>query len=160
VLPNGIALCWGPWRGSTHDATMLLESGLLEDLSQASEDLGLRYSAFADSAYPRSAFVQRVERPDPGGNLTQTERRYNALMSRFRIVIENAFGETTNYFNNLTHRHNLRLGSQQVGKMFPIAILLFNLHTILYGNQTAAYFETEDVLISMTVNNYLSKMHN
>ena len=66
------------------------------------------------------------------------------------------FGEATKYFHSLTHRHNLKLGIQRVGMMFPVAMLLFNLHTLFYGNQGSAYFhEGESLLLELSVEEYI-----
>eukprot|EP00961_Rhodomonas_salina_P265307 3586361-Rhodomonas_salina.1 len=157
VLPNGIALIWGPWRGTEHDATMMREAKILEEMREVCEDLGIDYCIFGDSAYPLHRFMQRVLKPVPGGELTQLERRFNALMSRYRVVVENIFGEAVKYFGILTHRHNMRLGSMQVGKVFPLAMLFYNLRSMFYGNQTSAYFETEKMLMDVTVEEYLGK---
>ena len=101
--------------------------------------------------------MQRVLKPVPGGELTQLERRFNALMSRYRVVVENIFGEAVKSFGILTHRHNMRLGCMQVGKVFPLAMLFYNLHSMFYGNQTSAYFETKKMLVDVTVEEYLGK---
>jgi hypothetical protein len=76
-------------------------------------------------------------------------------MARFRVVIENCFGEAVQYWGMLQHRHNLRLGKQQIGKMFPLAMLLFNLHSLLYGNQTCCYFESEALMQMVMVEQFL-----
>eukprot|EP00960_Hanusia_phi_P064676 765869-Hanusia_phi.AAC.1 len=157
ILPNGMALCWGPWLGTVHDATMLMQSGLLEQLSAASDQLGRQYCAFSDSAYPASCFIEKIQKPVPGGQLSRLQRQYNALMSRFRIVIENTFGEATNYFSAVRDRYNKKMGSQQVGKMFPIVMFFYNLHTIFYGNQITAYMESEAFVSPITVAAYLAK---
>eukprot|EP00961_Rhodomonas_salina_P221214 2990551-Rhodomonas_salina.1 len=68
-------------------------------------------------------------------------------MARFRIVIEQLFGEATGYWNLLRHPCNHRLGSQAVGKLFPLGLFFLNIHTLLYGNQTSNYFGTERMLL-------------
>jgi len=55
----------------------------------------------------------------------------------------------------LTHRHNIRLGCQRAGQMFPVAMFFYNLRTLFYGNQTASYFEGESMLLAMTVEEYV-----
>ena len=115
------------------------------------------FCAFGDSAYPLHHFIQCVLKPVPGSELTKLEHRFNELMARYRIVVEQIFGEATKYFGILTHRHNMRLGSMQVGKIFPLAMLFYNLRSLFYGNQTAAYFESDKVLRDITVEQYLAK---
>ena len=60
------------------------------------------------------------------GTLSPAERRFNALMARFRVVVENLFAEVENQFAFLQHHHNKKLGKQDCGKMFPVAMLLLN----------------------------------
>ncbi len=72
-------------------------------------------------------------------------------------MIKDVFEKAHNYFNILTHCHNLCLGSQQVGKMFPLAMLSFNLHLMFYRNQTAAYFKNDHLLMQCTPELYLGK---
>jgi hypothetical protein len=100
--------------------------------------------------------MYRILKAPPEGSLTQLERRFNALMARFRIIIENVFAEAGNYWAALNHRHNLRLGSMAVGQMFPLAMILFNLHTILYGNQTSSRFDGDSMLLDVTLEEYLA----
>jgi hypothetical protein len=156
VMPNGIVLVWGPWRGTEHDAGNLYESRLLDMLREAAEELGRDFTVFGDSAYPLHRFCQHILKPAANQSLTRLQRRYNALMARFRIVIEQVFAETSKYWACLTHHHNLRLGSQQVGKMFPLGVFFLNLHSLLYGNQTAAYYEADRILLEMSIEDYIS----
>lgn len=155
VLPNGLCVVWGPWRGTAADAAMFYETGALDALAQAQEELGETYCGFGDSAYPIHRHMQRILKAPPEGSLTRLQRRYNALMARFRVLIEDVFGEAHNYFASLTHRHNMRLGSQRCGQMFPVSMLFYNLRTLLYGNQAASYYEGEKMLLEVTVEEYL-----
>ncbi len=155
VLPNGMALVWGPWRGVFHDATMFALSGLLQDLEDISVEQGADYSAFGDSAYPLHRYMQRILKgPATGEGLSADQRRYNALMARFRIVIENVFAVCEQYWGVLRDRKNMRLGSMCVGKLFPLAILFYNVRTILYGNNLVMYMG-QDLLMGLSVREYL-----
>ena len=155
VLPNGMSVVWGPWRGTEHDATMFYETRTLDVLADVLEETGEEFCGFGDSAYPIHRHMHRILKPAAEQSLTRLERRYNALMARYRVVIEDVFGEAHKYFAALTHRHNMRLGSQRCGQMFPVSMLFFNLRTIFYGNQTASYFEGENMLLELTVEEYL-----
>ncbi len=137
-MPNGVCLVWGAWGGTEHDATMLAESGVLETLRQIAEHLSADFTGFGDSVYPLHSFMQRILKAPPGGSLSPLQRCHNAVMARFRIVIEQCFAETSKTWALLQHRHNLLLGSMQVGKMFLVAMVLFNLRSLLYGNITSS----------------------
>ena len=99
--------------------------------------------------------MQHILKPLPEQSLTRLERRYNALMARFRVCVENLFAECVQYFGVLKDRHNLRLGSMCVGKLFPLAIFCYNLRSLLYGNQTACYYEQEELLLNLSVEQYI-----
>ena len=155
VLPNGCALVWGPWRGVFHDATMFSRSGLLQDLEEIAIEEGQEFAGFGDSAYPLNSFFQHILKgPATGEGLTAWQRRYNALMARFRIIVENVFAVCEHYWGILRDRKNLRLGNMAVGKIFPMAVLLYNLRTILYGNNIVSYMGTT-MLLPVSVREYL-----
>jgi hypothetical protein len=135
---------------------MLGETGVLEALEEISMEQQQDFSGFGDSAYPLSRWMSRILKPPAEQSLTRLQRRYNALMARFRIVIEQLFAEATMYWGLLRYGSNLRLGSQQVGKLFPLGIFFLNIHTILYGNLTSAYFQTERMLLEVTVEEYIA----
>ncbi len=80
-------------------------------------------------------------------------------MARFRVIIEDVFGEAHKYWGTLTHRHNMRLGSQRVGQMFPVAMFFYNVRSMFYGNQAAAYYDGESMLLETTVEEYLALAH-
>jgi hypothetical protein len=144
------------WRGGSGKQQSRTQqgsdkTGFLDNMCDAcsASEQGADLRAFRDSAYPLHSYMYRIP---PEGSLTRLECCFNAHMARFRISIENVFAEAGNYSGTLNHLHNLRLGSMAVGKMFPLAILfkLYNIHCILYGNQAAAQFEGESMLLEVT----------
>ncbi len=62
------------------------------------------------------------------------------LMARFSIVIEQLFAEVDWSWAALQMKQNQRLGRQDVGKISPVEMVLHNVLTTLYWNQTAGYF--------------------
>ena len=151
VLVNGWCMCWGPWRGAMHDAKTVVKAEIIQDLHAICQELGEEYSHFADSAYPRSRYMQTILKQPPGGSLSQRQRRFNALMARFRIVIENLFAEVVSTWAALQHKENKKLGAQDVGKMFPVSMLLHNCRAVFYGSQTSNYFGLDGMLeLSLT----------
>ena len=88
VLPNGIALAWGPYVGSEADSNKLRKSRLLDDMREICSDLGQTYMFFGDSAYASHQYFEHVIRnPQAPHVLTRPERLFNALMARFRITV-------------------------------------------------------------------------
>ncbi len=93
--------------------------------------------------------------PATGEGLTAWEWRYNVLMARFRIFVENMFAVCKQCWGILLDRKNLRLGSMCIGKLFPLSLFFCNIHTILYGNNIVSYMG-EEVMMEMTLSEYLS----
>ena len=158
VLVNGMSMCWGPYLGKDHDAKSFVWTDILNDLASIEVQIGRVFSVFADSAYPRSRYCQAILKSPPGGQLSQMERRFNALMARFRIVIENLFAEISTYWNTLQHSTNKKMGRQDIGRMFPCCVWLHNVHSIFAGNQTSAYFG-QDLISRISLEEYLSIAH-
>jgi len=145
VLVNGWAMVWGPFRGNANDAKSVIKADIIEDLKKICDEIGVTYSHFADSAYPVSRYMQAILKNPAGGSLSAGKRRFNSLMARFRVVIENLFAEIENQFAFLQHHQNKKLGLQDVGKLFPVAMFLFNARTLYYGSQTANYYGLDGV---------------
>ena len=72
-------------------------------------------------------------------------------MERFRIVIKNLLAEVVSTWAALQHKENKKPGAQDVGKMFPVAMLLHNCRAVFYGSQTSNYFGLDGMLeLSLT----------
>jgi len=145
VLVNGWAMVWGPFRGNANDAKSVIKADIIEDLKKICDEIGVTYSHFADSAYPVSRYMQAILKNPAGGSLSAGKRRFNSLMARFRVVIENLFAEIENQFAFLQHHQNKKLGLQDVGKLFPVAMFLFNARTLYYGSQTSNYYGLDGI---------------
>ena len=154
VMVNGLALGWGPYGGNENDARTVDKAGITEMMRAISMELGVDYSNFADSAYTQNRYMQCIQKCLPGAALSRPARRFNSLMARFRIVIENLFGETENIFASLQHKQNKRLGRQDISKMFLVSLFLFNVRSIFYGNQTGCYYGL-DGLAAITLEEFL-----
>ena len=76
----------------------------------------------------------------PSQQRTEMEETFNAIMSRFRIEVEHAFGILVKLwpFINVPYKQCILLSP--VGTYYRVATLLTNAHTCLYGNQTSSTF--------------------
>ncbi|XP_066913329.1 uncharacterized protein [Clytia hemisphaerica] len=139
VTPNGmIAQLHGPFEGKKHDSSMLVESGLYNQLMNNSfSPNGDILCIYGDPAYPLRAHLQR---PFQGARLTPLQSLFNKSMSSVRVSVEWVFGDIVNYFKFLDYKKNLKLGLSPIGKMYLVCGLLHNARTILYDNTTAKYF--------------------
>ena len=77
VAPTGlIASLFGPVEGRRHDSGMLVDSGLLQELSQYSfAPDGTPLCVYGDPAYPLRIHLQG---PFKGANLTPAEQQYSS----------------------------------------------------------------------------------
>ena len=85
VAPNGlVASLFGPVEGRRHDSAMLVDSGLLQELSQYSFALdGISLCVYGDPAYPLRVHIQG---PFKGVNLASAEQQFNKAMSFGRMA--------------------------------------------------------------------------
>ena len=139
-FPNGMMALAGPFKGKVHDGRMFRESGWTEILSQASAEKD--YKLFGDSAFALTPCVQAMVK----NFLSPEDRAFNALMSRIRIHIENAFGGHSNTFAFLSFYRCLKLGGRDIGKIFKVAWILTNIRSTFYGNQFSHELNNPDTL--------------
>ena len=142
IAPNGlIANLAGPYEGRKHDAGMLAESGLLNQLQMYSfTPAGNSLCIYGDPAYPLRAHLQS---PFRNGQLNQYQAAYNKAMSHVRVSVEWAFSDITNYFAFLDFKRNLKIGLSAIGKMYICCALLRNARACLYKNTTSNFFDMD-----------------
>ena len=129
------------WEGCKHDAGMLANSGLLNDLGRfASSPAGTPMCVYGDPAYPLHIHLQAPFRQD---HLTPLMEAYNTAMSTVHTSVDWIFGDIITSFKFLDYKKNLKIGLSTVGKMYVVCAVLCNAITCLYGNQTSEYFELE-----------------
>jgi len=150
MLPNGIMpFPFGPICGSNHDAEMLRRSGLFQALDHIMQHAAGTYALFGDLAYPNHRYMHR---PFEGAEPGSWQDRFNLVMSGVRIAVEWGFGKIMSNFQYLNHEENLKVLRQPVGIYYPVANILANCHTCLYGSITGDYFDLEPP----DLNDYLS----
>lgn len=151
AYPNGlIGHLHGPIEGRHHDAFMLAESGLLDQLSQlprSPEDRA--FCLYGDPAYPIS---EHLINPFRGTDLTDDQQEFNKAMSAVRQSVEWSFDKIITNFAFLDFRKNMKILLQPVGKYYVMGALFTNCHTCLYSSQTSQYFSCDPP----SLENYLS----
>ena len=84
-------------EGRKHDAGMLADSGLLNDLQRfAFSTTGQAMCLYGDPAYPLRIHLQA---PFRNAVLTPAMEAFNSSMSAVRESVEWLFGDIVNYFN-------------------------------------------------------------
>ena len=143
VAPNGlIANLAGPYEGRKHDAGMLADSGLLNQLQVHSfTPAGNPLCIYGDPAYPLRVHLQGPFRRNLP--LLQNQVLYNKEMSRVRVSVEWVFNDIINYFAFLDYKKNLKLGLSAIGKMYISCCLIRNAHTCLYRSITSNFFNID-----------------
>ena len=139
VAPNGlIASMFGAVEGRRHDSGMLVDSGLLQELSHYSfAPDGTPLCVYSDPAYLLRVHLQR---PFKGGHLTAAEQQFNKAMSQVRVSVEWLFGVIVNYSASQDFKKNLKIGLSPVGKVYIVCALLRNAHSCLYQSSTWKFF--------------------
>ena len=128
-------------KGKRHDAGMLADSVLLQDLAAyAFSPAGLPMCVFGDPAYPLRVHLQG---PFWNPNLTPLMHALNASMSSLRVSVEWLFGDIINYFKFLDFKKNLKIGMSSIRKLYIVCALLHNARTCLYGSKTSLFFELD-----------------
>ena len=154
ALPNGlIENLYGPVEGRRHDAGMLKDSGLLNDLSRAGFNTrGEVLCLYGDPAYPLRPNLMRPYCQGDVPVLTPEMEAFNTAMSSVRVSVEWLFNDVSNYFKFIDFKKNLKIGMSAVGKQYIVCALLRNILTCLYGNITSDHFQLEPP----TVQDYLA----
>ena len=110
-------------EGRKHDAGMLADSGLLNDLQRfAFSTTGQPMCLYGDPAYPLRIHLQA---PFRNAVLTPAMQAFNSSMSAVRESVEWLFGDIVNYFKFMDFHKNLKIGLSSVGKMFLHFLYLF-----------------------------------
>ena len=109
-------------EGRKHDAGMLADSGLLNDLQRfAFSSTGQPMCLYGDPAYPLRIHLQV---PFRNAVLTPAMQAFNSSMSAVRESVEWLFGDIVNYFKFMDFHKNLKIGLSSVGKTY-ISVLYF-----------------------------------
>jgi len=143
-LPTGINIVFGPYNGYEHDSTsvkMIRLEEKLTDMLDFTSDGGPAYKVFLDSGYALgNTFITPFSRRRV---LTPDERRFNREMSAVRQPSEWGIGRVKALFSFLEFKRNMRVLQMPVGAMFLVSVHLKNIHSTLYGSQTASYFDLQ-----------------
>lgn len=145
ITPDGIIQClYGPVPGSRTDAYLLSESGLIDRMRTHMSSLNISpYYLFGDKGY--SMFdVLHLPYIGDQNTLTPTQRRFNYTMSSLRQCVEWGFGHVQTNWAFTDWKKSCKLGLNQVGTQYKMAIIFGNLLSCLRGhNQTSLFYSCE-----------------
>lgn len=145
TVPSGlIANLFDPVEGRAHDAGMLGDSHLLDDLeTHTNSPAGQVMCLYGDPAYPARTHLQAPFQPGAVRGLTPAMELYNTRMSKGRTSVEWIFGDVINSFKFLDYKKNLKVGLSTFGKMYVVCAIIHNALTCMYGNQTSTFVGLE-----------------
>lgn len=137
LVPDGLIVSLkGAWPGRRHDAGIMRESNLYQELEELAR-LNGNYLLYGDSAY---GVRELLLSPFTGANLEEFQYNFNDSMKRMRITVEWGFQKVIQQFAFLDFEKNQKLLWQDVETMYKVGVLLTNCHTCLYSSETAQYF--------------------
>ena len=123
LIPDGFIACqYGPVPAKTHDARLLHESQLLEQLQTVMPEDGNNpiYALYGDLAYAQSACV-------PGGfcnvDMNSDEAAYNRLLSSVCITVERGFAELVEHWKFLDFLSAMKIFQCPVAQYYIISLI-------------------------------------
>ena len=156
LIPDGFIACLhGPVPAKTHDARLLHESQLLEQLQTVMpEDANNPICAlYGDLAYAQSAYVL-------GGfhnvDMNLDEASYNRLLSSVHITVEWGFAELVEHWKFLDFQSAMKIFQCPVAQYYINAAFFSNIQNCLLGNKTQQYFNAQQ----LTIDEYLGLVGN
>jgi len=131
-------LCLGPFVGKNHDSNCAEQGDMFTKLYRL---LNFPNQNWCGLAYGDCAFQTRfpvVSSYNPANN--DQQRRFNKNMAKGRISVEWSFCGPVQTFPGIDFKKRNKVG-HQFARYYLIAVWLYNLKTIHYGNVTSNYFK-------------------
>src|SRR3954452_15328020 len=100
-----------------------------------------KLSLNGDSGYHNTSGIIGAMTKPPNGRLTEEEKYHNQAMARLRIAVEHGFGKVLQLWENCGYTKGLRVGSQPVGTIYMVEVLLTNIPTCLNGSQVSEAYD-------------------
>ncbi|GAN01705.1 conserved hypothetical protein [Mucor ambiguus] len=124
--------------GSANDPGVLNASGLLEQLSTYFED---EQYVVADSAYAKTKWCVPIGRASAQESLTGSDVKFNHLLSRARVSIENCFGALKGRFASLQELRNQLKVEEDVDRHSRWIVACFVLHNFCLQHDDPAFMK-------------------
>ena len=148
LVPDGYIAClYGPIPAKTHDAKLLRQSNLMEQLRTTMPDDNSNqpiYSLYGDLAYPQSPYLLGGYRNVVNGT---DEAQFNRLMSSVRITVDWGYCEIIEQWKFLDFCQAMRIFQSPVAQYYITAAFLSNLCNCMIGNKTRNYFDAQQMSI-------------
>jgi hypothetical protein len=147
MAPCGLVLdLAGAYPGGRNDAILLRWAGLEEELEAINaEEEEDEFVLYGDSAYSAARYVLTAY----GGGATPAQLRWNTEMNAVRTSVEWGFAKIVQHCAYFQCPTQLRLRQQPLGHMYATAVLITNIHSLLYGGGTTQAFFACDMPFSL-----------
>ena len=132
-LANGLSITTRAYPGGEADSTILGDSDWLLLLESLSRRMGFDPCMIGDCAYARCRNLKRKNRRH---ELHRIPAWQADALNEYRVLVENAFAHIHNNWGFLSHKYHLTIAMTPFDRMWRVSLLLHNLQTISYGNQT------------------------
>ena len=153
LVPDGYVAClFSPVPAKTHDARLLYESNLIQQLCNVMPEdnsNGPIYSSYGDLVYPQSAYLLGRFRNAIVGT---DKANFNRLMSSVCITVEWGYCKIIEQWKYLDFCQAMRIFQSPVVQYYINTAFLCNLRNCLIGNKTWNYFDAHQ----MTIEEYLA----
>jgi hypothetical protein len=131
LFPNGMLAMSDPFYGRQHYSKLMRTTGWIPILRAAAAAHGIPYSVFGDAAFGLSDVVQCMLK----GVYHPDDRSFNAIMSRIRVALENAFAGQSNQFAFLSFFRCNKMGGRNAPRQFIVEAIFMNIQCVFYGNE-------------------------
>ncbi|PWW79620.1 hypothetical protein C7212DRAFT_275924 [Tuber magnatum] len=132
----------GPWFGKDGDWGVYLNSGLEFYLRRINDGLipEERCYLYRDLVYTLSYGIIGGYKATIGRPLDPVLKAVNIHMSSMQVSVEHGFGKTMSLWSFNGFKGSLKIGLSPVAVYFLVAVLLSNIHSCFYRNETCNRF--------------------
>ncbi|RPB00936.1 hypothetical protein L873DRAFT_1893780 [Choiromyces venosus 120613-1] len=129
---------------------MYIDSGLETHLKEINQGMGAdeRCYLYGDPAYVLSYGIVTGYKATVRLPLNPVLKEMNAHMSSIRVSVEHGFGETMNLWAFNGYKRSLQSGLSPIAGYFLVAILLSNIHSCFYRNESCDRFDCDPPSLS------------
>ena len=140
VAPNGLCMdLSGPYLGRLMDLNALADSNIVDRFRQSMVDANMDPTTkdmLGDKIYPNVNNLKALY-TEPMSNQASRDNDQDADT---RASVEHFNGKVGNLWNSTRYSERQRIQVNDVGRIYTVAVLLTNTHSLFYGNQSITQF--------------------
>jgi hypothetical protein len=141
-LPNGMtAHSFGPMSVRHNDSHSLIASDINAKLALLQAHDVIQYILFGDSAYHMLSHIMSKLSPPADDPIPPFMAQINEGLGACRVSIEWGYKDLKTFWAYLGMKAGAKIKLRTPGKQFLVGLILKNMYTACYGNQTSSYFD-------------------